>query len=161
MICGEGTGVFNFTSSLVLPTNSIIPYPYKFGVFPSFSDTKNFLASYVTFPSSDIFPRPPPLPLLPLTHFSWPHPLPTLILISFTRPSPLPHLPLKALPLYLTNCLNVDATYFLAYDFVLSGIEPAQRWIPFYFSSLAVMFSQYLVWHECRAEEVEFTHCGK
>ena len=68
---------------------------------------------------------------------------------------------MKALSWSLTNCLNADETYFFYFDFVFSGIEPAQSWIPFYFSSLAVMLLQYLVWHDCIDEEVEFTHCGK
>ena len=55
MIWGAGTEVFNLTSSSVLPTESIITYPDKAGVFPSFSNRATFLASSVPYPSPDTF----------------------------------------------------------------------------------------------------------
>ena len=69
IICGTGTGVFNFTHYLVLPTESIIISPDKAVVFPSFSDTTTFLDSSVT-------------PPLPMTHFHWPPRQPYLILVK-------------------------------------------------------------------------------
>ena len=45
----------NFTSSSVLPNDSIIIYPYKAAVFTSFSDKTTFLASSVSSPSPDTF----------------------------------------------------------------------------------------------------------
>ena len=50
-----GTGVFKWTSSSILPTDSIITSPYKDAVFTSFYDTMKFLTSSITFPSPEIF----------------------------------------------------------------------------------------------------------
>ena len=55
MIWGTGTGVFNWTSSSGLPTDSIITSPDKATVFPSFYDMKNFIATSVPSPSPDTF----------------------------------------------------------------------------------------------------------
>ena len=52
-IWGAGTGVFNFISSSVVPTESIINSPDNAAVFPSFSSTTTFLASYIPLPSPD------------------------------------------------------------------------------------------------------------
>ena len=46
---------FNLTSSSDLPTESIIPFLDKDGLFFPFPDTKTILASSVTSPYPDIF----------------------------------------------------------------------------------------------------------
>ena len=117
MIWGTGTVVLKLTYSSRLPTDSIINSPDKAGVFPSFYDTTTFPAYSIPYPSSDIFPRPPPLPFIPVKPLWW----------------------------SLSNCLNFDTTDFLAFAFVLSGVEPAQICLPF-FPSLEVMFPEHLVW---------------
>ena len=72
-----------------------------------------------------------------MTHFPWP---PTLPMTNFTRRTPLIPLPLKDLSWYLPKYLHLDVLDFLDFAFVLSGIEPENRCLPFYSSSLAVMF---------------------
>ena len=55
IIHGISTGVFNLTSYSELPNDSISTSPDKYGVFPSFSCTTTFLASYFPFPFYDTF----------------------------------------------------------------------------------------------------------
>ena len=94
------------------------------------------------------FPWPPTLPPLPLTHFYWIPTLPPLSLTYFNHPPPLTPLPLKALSWSLPEFLNLYVLDFLAFALMISGIETAQNCLPFYFSSLAVMFLEHLIWRE-------------
>ena len=55
MIRGADTGVSNLTHFSGLLTDSIINSPDKAAVFPSFSDTKIFIASSVIYPSPGTF----------------------------------------------------------------------------------------------------------
>ena len=52
---GAGTGLFNLTSSSVLPNDSIITSPGKDVLFTSFSETTNSFVSSVPSPSPDTF----------------------------------------------------------------------------------------------------------
>ena len=54
-IWGAFTRVLNLTSSSGLLTESIIPFPDKYGLFSSLSNMTTFLASSVSSPSSDTF----------------------------------------------------------------------------------------------------------
>ena len=156
MIWGAGTGVFDLDSYSVLTTDSIITSPNKSGVFPSFYYTTTLLASSITSPPSDTFTRPPPFFPFPLTRFPWTFTLPPLPMTHFLRPPPLPPIPLKAFLLSLPNCLHFGALDFLAFAFVLPGVELTQRCLPFSSSYLAVMFLEQLVWSNCLAEEGSF-----
>ena len=144
IIWGEGTWLFNLTSSSVLPTYFIFSSPDKAGLFHSFSDTitfsfSSFLSpssdthtpvSYESYPLSDTFPWTPTLVTLPLTHLP--------------RPTLLPPLPLKDLSWSLPNCLYFDALDILAFAFVLYGIDPAYNFLPFSFSFLSWIFLKQL-----------------
>ena len=55
MIWVAGTRVFNFPSSSVLRTDSIITYPDKVGVFPYFFNMTPFMSSSLSYPSFDTF----------------------------------------------------------------------------------------------------------
>ena len=56
MLWGSGKGVLNLNYSSGLTTESIITSPYESGVFPSFSDVTNFIASSVPSPSYELPP---------------------------------------------------------------------------------------------------------
>ena len=135
IVWGAGTGVFNLPSSLGLPTDSIITYPDKYGVFLSFFDMTHFLASYFPSPSSDTFYLA-----------SYPSYPPSELSLSY----------------YLPNYLNFNATdslYLLAFAFVLYGIEPTHCCISYYSSSfyLVATFLDQHVWHDCLSEKGAFT----
>ena len=112
IIWGEGLGVFNMPSSSGLPTDSIITFPHKSGVFPHFSDATAFLDFYIFFPYPDSF---------------------------YFAPTPSSY-PYEGLITVSPKLLIFYALYFLDFVFVLSGIESAQRYFPYFSSTSEVMF---------------------
>ena len=160
MIWGSSTVLFNLNSSSGLPTGSIIPSLDNCGVFPSYYNMTTFPASSFTSPSTDIF-YPASSPFSPPSDtFPWPHPLPPLPITHFPLPPPLPPLPLKALSWSLPNCLHLGVLDFLAFAFVISGMELAQRCLPFSSYSLAHMFLEQLICRDFLAEEGAFPQRG-
>ena len=123
-----------------LSTDSITSSTDKAGVFPSFYDTTTFLASSFPSPYSDTVypassPSSPPSENFFLDSYPPSPPSDTL-----PRIPPLNPLPLKALSRYLPDCLNFNALVFLAFAFVISGIELEQCCLHFSFSYLEVIF---------------------
>ena len=162
MIWGSVTRVFNLPSSSGISTDSVITSPYKAGVFPSFYDATTVLASSVPSPPSDKFyldsyPSSPPsdtfytdstLTTFPLTHTHTPW------------PPPLTPLPLKYPSWSSPKWLHFNALDFLAFVFILPGIKPSQHCLPYFSSSLVVMFLEQLVWRVCLTGEGAILQCG-
>ena len=131
MLCGIVIMLLTLPYISSHPTEYILPSPDKYGVFIAFSNTASFLASSLSYPSSDTFPRPPSLNTLPM--------------IFFYRTY---NLPIKTPLCSFPNWLHCNSLYSLYFAFVVSCIKPSRRRSACFSCYLEVTFWEQLVWYD-------------